>query len=90
MVYCNMLYVCRGQCILENRYEKVEEGNYWMMNKIETENTNGIDNIYKLTVEDVYKTLQTRPEGLTISEVQKNQKNMERMLSKRKRKNQLF
>ena len=40
----------------------------------QTINNNGIENIYKLTLEDACKAMNTRLEGLTVSEAQDNQK----------------
>ncbi len=45
-----------------------------MEGKSQTLHMDGIENIHKLTVEDVCKTMNTRLEGLTTSEVQDKQK----------------
>ena len=39
----------------------------------QTINNEGIENIYRLTFDDACKTMNTRSEGLTESEVQNNQ-----------------
>lgn len=61
-----------------------------MQQSNQTAETDSIESIYKQTIQDAYRTMGSRPEGLTESEVQSNQKRYGKNVINEKKEKPLF